>query len=129
MELVDCKEEYWEFVRTLRNDSRVNDGFIIKACITKQQQKKYMMKYSSFYKILLKNGSPVGYIGVINDDMRVCTHPDHQNNGLGTLMLKEMMKLFPTAIAKIKVENVPSINLFKKCGFKEKYVILEREEC
>ena len=23
-----CKKEYWEFVRTLRNDERVLDGFI-----------------------------------------------------------------------------------------------------
>ena len=26
--LVDCNQEYWEFVRNLRNDERVLEGFI-----------------------------------------------------------------------------------------------------
>ena len=28
IELVNCEKQYWEFVRILRNDERVQDGFI-----------------------------------------------------------------------------------------------------
>jgi RimJ/RimL family protein N-acetyltransferase len=33
-------------------------------------------------------------------------------------MLNEIIKIFPSATAKILKDNTPSINLFKKCGFK-----------
>ena len=35
MKLVNCTEEYWEFVRVLRNDPRVQHGFIEEADISK----------------------------------------------------------------------------------------------
>ena len=44
MELVKCTEQYWEFIRTLRNDKRVLDGFIKSTYITKEMQLNYMKK-------------------------------------------------------------------------------------
>ena len=44
MELVECKEEYWEFVRLLRIDQRVIDGFIKTDYISEEMQKEYMKK-------------------------------------------------------------------------------------
>ena len=38
MELVDCTKKYWEFVRNLRNDERVKDGFIKSTYITEDMQ-------------------------------------------------------------------------------------------
>ena len=52
MHLVDCTEEYWNFVRTLRNDPRVQDGFIEKVNISLDQQKGYMKKYSPNWDII-----------------------------------------------------------------------------
>ena len=45
MELVPCTEPYWEFVRLLRMDERVAHGFIDKADITPEQQKRYMAEH------------------------------------------------------------------------------------
>ena len=42
--LVKCDQEYWEFVRNLRNDPKVKDGFIKNKFITKKEQIKYMNK-------------------------------------------------------------------------------------
>ena len=42
MELVKCEEQYWEFVRKLRMDGRVIDGFLETTPITEEQQTKYM---------------------------------------------------------------------------------------
>jgi L-amino acid N-acyltransferase YncA len=62
--------------------------------------------------------TPLGYVGVVEDDIRICTDPTHKKTGAGTFMLNEIIKIFPSATAKILKDNTPSINLFKKCGFK-----------
>jgi len=123
MELKECTKKYWEFIRVLRNDKRVLDGFIQSTYITKKIQEKYMMNYSQFYRIALINNQPCGYIGVINNDIRVCTHPDFQGKGVGKFMLKEIIKVFPNAFGKVKIENEASRKLFTSVGFKEKFII------
>ena len=128
MHLVDCTEEYWDFVRVLRNDPEVQDGFIEKANISPQQQKEYMKKYSHGYKIAIHKNKPVGFIGVVDDDIRVCTSPDSQGKGVGKFMINEIIKIFPNAKAKIKIDNKASLKAFESCGFKKKYYILEKED-
>jgi len=53
MELIECNKEYWEFVRTLRNNDQVQDGFIETIEITSEMQNAYMNKYSDCYRIAL----------------------------------------------------------------------------
>lgn len=117
MELVKCRTEYWEFVRKLRMDGRVIDGFLETQPITEEQQTKYMMGNAHHYRICLVDGKPAGYVGVIEDDIRVCTHPDFQGMGVGKFMINECMKIWPTAYAKVKLGNTASDKLFLSCGF------------
>jgi ribosomal protein S18 acetylase RimI-like enzyme len=126
MELVDCTSEYWEFVRQLRMDDRVLNGFIQTIEITSEQQIKYMSKYSHCYRICLSDGIPAGFVGVIDDDIRVCTHPDYQGKGIGKFMINECMKIWPTAFAKVKIDNEASLKLFESCGFTKKFFILTK---
>ena len=117
MELVDCVEQYWEFVRKLRMDGRVIDGFLETTPITKEQQVGYMKNNYQHYRIALVNGQPAGYVGVLNDDIRVCTHPDFWGMGVGKFMIKSAMAIWPTAYAKVKHGNTASDKLFLACGF------------
>jgi len=126
MELVDCAKKYWEFVRNLRNDDRVKDGFIETAHITEDMQESYMIVNYKNYRIALIDNAPVGYVGVINDEIRICVHPAFQKRGVGKFMIGECMNIWPTAIAKIKTTNEASIKLFNSCGFSEKYLILTK---
>ena len=119
MELVKCTPQYWEFVRALRNDERVLDGFIKSVHITEEMQIKYMKNHSDFYRIAKVDGNPAGYVGVIEDDIRVCTHPDFFGMGVGKFMIKSAMAIWPTAYAKVKHGNVASDKLFISCGFEE----------
>lgn len=127
MELVNCNQEYWEFVRVLRMDERVISGFIQTVPITEEMQIKYMTKYADFYRIALVDGVPAGFVGVIDDDIRVCTHPDFQGKGVGKFMITECMNIWPTAFAKVKLSNDVSIKLFESCGFKKQFYILTKE--
>lgn len=126
-EFIDNKYEYWEFIRCLRNDERVKHGFIQQQHISEDSHLKYMEKYGIFYHICLYNKQPAGYCGAINDDIRVAVHPDFQGKGVGSYMINELMKVYPNAFAKVKVENESSVRLFEKCGFKKKYYILEKK--
>lgn len=126
LQFVDNAHEYWEFIRCLRNDERVKQGFIQQKHISEDSHLKYMEKYGIFYHICLYNEQPAGYCGVIDDDIRVAVHPDFQGKGIGSFMINELMKIYPSAFAKVKIENQASMRLFEKCGFKKKYYILER---
>ena len=117
MELVRCTTKYWEFVRQLRMDSRVIGGFLETTVITEEQQNKYMIGNAHNYRIALVDGKPAGYVGVIEDDIRVCTHPDFQGMGVGKFMIEECMKIWTTAYAKVKIGNIASDKLFLSCGF------------
>jgi hypothetical protein len=119
MELVKCTLEYWEFIRLLRTDERVVDGFVENVQITPPQQQAYMEKYSDSYRIALFNGEPAGFVGVVDDDIRVCTHPNFQGKGLGKFMIDECMKIWPNSTAKVKLGNTASDKLFLSVGFEE----------
>lgn len=118
MVIVECTQQYWEFVRELRMDERVISGFIETIPITTEQQTAYMSSNAQYYRIALVDGKPAGYVGVIKDDIRVCTHPTFQGMGVGKFMIEECVKIWPTAYAKVKFGNTASDKLFLACGFK-----------
>lgn len=127
MELVENEPKYWEFIRELRNMDGVREGFVQQEIISAEVHKSFMEKNSTFFYILLDKDIPICYIGNIDNDIRVATHPDHQGKGAATFALNELMKLHPNAMAKVKIENKASLRLFEKCGFKKKYYLLEKE--
>ena len=115
MDLVQITEPYYEFVRKLRMHPETRDGFLEDANITEEDQKAYMAKYGECYYVCLLDDAPVGYVGVIEDDIRICTSPDHQNKGVGEFMLMEIMEIFPESTGRIKRDNLSSQALFDKC--------------
>lgn len=125
MILVNNSYLYWEFIRNLRNLDGVREGFIQQEFITEKEQQAYMSKHNDCFYICLYEGKPAGYIGIINDDIRVATHPDYQGKGVGSFMVKQIKKKYPSSVAKVKVDNKASLNLFTKCNFKIKYYLLE----
>ena len=127
MELVENNIKYWDFIRNLRNDKRVNIGFIERTYVSKKQQIEYMKKYSSYYRVALLDGNPVGYLGVIDNDIRICTHPDYQGMGVGKFMLNNCLKIWPHAEAKVKIRNIKSLKLFEICGFTKQFYLLKKE--
>lgn len=91
-------------------------GFLTEDYISPSDQRKYMDKNADKYFIAMLDGSAAGYIGVLDDDIRVCTHPDFQGKGVGTFMLEEIRDKFPNAVGRIKRSNIPSQKAFNKAG-------------
>ena len=93
VKLVKCSKEYWEFVRRLRTNPFVTSGFIKTDKITSHEQYEYMSKYADNYRIALLDRIPCGYVGVVNGDIRVCTHPKYQGKGIGKMMISSISKV------------------------------------
>jgi len=113
--LVNCTQQYWDFVRVLRNK---NIGFVERVNITPEQQNRYMLKHGNNYKICLVNNTPAGFIGIVDNDIRFAIEEQFKNKGLGKWMLQE----FPTTgntIGKVKKDNLYSRKLFLSCNWKE----------
>jgi len=128
LKLIKNNPKYWEFIRELRNMEGVRQGFISQEEISSVQQAKYMLQYNGNFWICMSDDEVAGYVGVIDDDIRVATHPDFQGKGIASFMINEIMKIHPLAMAKVKLDNEGSLRLFEKCGFKKKYYLLERDE-
>jgi GNAT superfamily N-acetyltransferase len=132
LEFVKSEEKYWEFIRKLRTMDGVTQGFIEQKDITTEQQQEYMKEFNNNFYICLYKGDPAGYIGIIENDIRVATHPQFQGKGIGSFMINRIIEIYPSAYAKVKIDNIASYNLFRKCGFKvnqfvaEKYYVLEK---
>ena len=127
MELVKCEEKYWEDIRKLRNMDGVKQGFIQQHHINPREHKLFMQINNDYFFVCVDKGIFLGYTGVIDRDIRVATHPDHQKKGVASFMINEIMKAHPDAFAKVKIDNEASLKLFESCGFKKKYYILEKE--
>ena len=126
MELVENEEKYWEFIRLLRTHEEVKQGFIQQGEISSSNHMTYMKKYGTMYYICLIENQAAGFVGVIDDDIRVATHPSFKKRGVGKFMIDELMKRHPNGVAKVKVENEASVRLFESCGFTKKYYLLEK---
>ena len=126
MKLIINKLRYWEFIRNLRNHPVVKLGFVQQDDINPDDHKNFMNKSGKKYYICLVDNTPAGFVGQINGDIRVATHPDFQGKGVGKFMINEIMKKHPDSFAKVKVENEASTKMFESCGFKKKYFILEK---
>ena len=125
--MVVATHDYFSFIRELRNDPITNEGFINRELISEASHLEYMQNHSNFYRVCLLDGIPVGYIGVIDGDIRIAVDKDYLRKGVGTFMLNEISNNFSDLSAKIKIENLASIKLFEKLGFKKRYFVYEKE--
>lgn len=127
MKLVENKIRYWEFIRSLRNEQVVREGFVQQGHISRWRHFRFMLKNGRHYYICLQADNPIGFVGQIDGDIRVAVDPEHQGRGVGKFMINQIMKLHSGSFAKVKLKNEASIRLFESCGFEKKYYILERD--
>ena len=71
---------------------------------------------SCYWVCVTYTGVPLGYVGVIDNDIRFCVEPACQGLGIGTYMLRFVKDKFPDASGKVKVNNTASKKAFEKAG-------------
>jgi len=127
MRLVKNSKKYWEFIRHLRNDNDIKSGFIEQNYIEKEEHFRFMKEHGHNYYICLDEAKPVGFVGAICGDIRIAVDKNYHSKGIGKFMLKEFLESAGDikVYAKVKIENLASLNLFKGVGFIEKYYIME----
>ena len=112
-----------EFIRLLRLNKELKKSFIKSVEITQEQQESYMLKYGHLYYVCIDEyNNPVGFVGVVNNDLRIAVHPDHRNKGVGTFMLKYILEYFIPEI-KVRKTNLNGQKFFYK--HKLKYTVVD----
>ena len=128
LSIVPLESRFYEFVRNLRNSPTVREGFITQEEITPESHAAYMTLHQSNYFVCLRGSKPVGFFGVIDDDIRIATSPEEMRTGVAHFMVRYISEFFPHAVAKVKVENSPSQRLFEKSGYKPAFVIYTKSK-
>lgn len=97
---------YREFIRQLRMDPRLKDSFVVSGYISKEEQHNYMEKHGLDYWVCLDiDDNPMGFIGVVDNDLRIAVHPDHRNKGVGSFMLDFIKRRVKYKNMKVKVRK------------------------
>jgi GNAT superfamily N-acetyltransferase len=120
--------EYYEFIRELRLDPAIISGFVSQQVITKEQQMDYMRAHGKDYYICLLRGVPIGFIGVVNGDLRLAVKSEYQRKGVASFMLSELSKIVPVFSVRVKRSNARSLVFFEKNGFVQTDIV-DREDC
>jgi ribosomal protein S18 acetylase RimI-like enzyme len=126
IDIVPNHPKYFSFIRQLRLDSENIDGFIQQQDFSEADHLKYMDEFGNNYYIALIDNVPVGWVGSVNNDIRIAVHPKYKNIGVGKALISFINKEYPRAYAKIKTNNIASIKLFESCGFKQTFIVMEK---
>jgi ribosomal protein S18 acetylase RimI-like enzyme len=128
LQLVSITSEFFEFVRQLRTDPRNAEAFITNDFISPENHESYMNDHLSDYFICLNGEVSVGFIGAVEGDIRLAVDYNYRNIGVASFMVRNIIQLFPNAVAKIKITNAASIALFESVGFKRQFYIYGKVE-
>ncbi|MDG1051155.1 MAG: GNAT family N-acetyltransferase [Planctomycetota bacterium] len=112
----DVRPEHYEPIRKMRLHPANQPGFLEQRPFSQADQERYMAANADKYIVCLLGEEPVGYAGVIENDIRICTDPDFKKRGIGAAMLREIARRFPNARAKILRDNKASQALFRRSG-------------
>lgn len=118
MKLIPNSPGYWQFIRELRFHPENVHGFLDTNPVTPEQQDRYMARHGHSYFICLEDdGTPVGFIGAVDGDLRLAVHPGHKRRGVARFMIGEFLQTHPDVAVKVLPGNTASLQTFLACGF------------
>lgn len=126
LKLIECDSKYWINIWEIRNFDK--QFFTDQKEIPLEEHFKFMEKNNANYKVCLKDNEFAGFIGVINNDLRIGVVKRFRKNGIGKFMINELSKNLEIKEAKVKIDNEASQKLFESCGFKKTFLIYSKNE-
>jgi ribosomal protein S18 acetylase RimI-like enzyme len=128
LKIVPNSPEYYSTIKNLRLHPSNIDGFIDQSYFSDESHIKYMKQYGKYYYIAIVDDIAVGFVGVVDNDIRIAIDPDYKNLGIGKQLIGFIVNKFPLSIAKIKYNNIASIKLFENCGFNKTFILMENQK-
>jgi ribosomal protein S18 acetylase RimI-like enzyme len=128
LKIVPNSPEYYSTIKNLRLHPLNIDGFIEQSYFSNESHIKYMEQYGKYYYIAIMNEIPVGFVGSVDNDIRVAVDPDYKNLGIGKKLIDFIVEKHPYATAKIKYDNIASIKLFESCNFNKTFILMQKTE-
>jgi RimJ/RimL family protein N-acetyltransferase len=133
LDLIENEPRFWNAIGELRADPRVQHGFVEQVkSFDSEKQKKYMEKYAQCYWVLVlsigicyekthEHLEVIGFVGIVDNDIRICVDPFAHGHGFGKFMLEQLKAKINLndAVARVKLDNEPSHILFLSCGFEQ----------
>lgn len=126
LRMVENTPEYWQFIREVRFHPDNLYGYVYNNPISEDQQNRYMEKHHQEYLICCDGDVPVGFIGVVDDDLRLGVYPTHKRLGVGTFMVKQILEKMSDFKIRVKITNEISLSFFKSLGYTPEFYILEK---
>ncbi len=134
MRLRLLKETDLEAIRVLRNQNR--SSFFDDAEISPEQQWQWfssLLGKPVLFYVLEVDGKVVGTISVTDRGSRreignLLLNEDYRGQGLMQAALQEVTAEPAHYFSEVKVGNEASLNVFRRAGFSEEYVVLERRD-
>lgn len=113
-----------EFIRVLRNSSEYRDVFINNTFITPEMQRNYMREHGKDYYVCINKTTKekLGYIGIVDNDIRLAIRLEYKRQGIGTFMLDFIKTKYPDFQVKIRKSNIESQKFFDKNNIKYRLV-------
>jgi len=130
--LREINESDFHFIYSLIEDFFKTDLNVTYINLESYEQfvKRNFSKDSKNYIILNELDEKIGYVHIIKNEIGYFLLPEYKGKGIGPNAVKKMMELNPrrTYFATIHNENIASIKLVKKLGFKPKGTIFEKKQ-
>lgn len=117
---------YDKFMYELRFLSDAKKSFIEQDVPTYEEHLEYLDKNRQYYYIAIEGEEPVGYIGVIDNDIRFAVVKEARGKGIGGLMLTYIKIKYPMCRGKIFEWNTPSRRAFEKAEIP--YIVLQEHQ-
>lgn len=119
LSIVPNSPAFWNAIRNIRNED--TSGFIQRNYIMRSDQELYMDRYGALYWVaVIEDGKygvkVVGYVGVIDGDIRFAVQKEYRGKGIGKELLKFIHYTFPNATGKIFDHNIASQKAFESVG-------------
>ncbi len=121
----DNRPHWWSKIAELRCLREVQKGFITRLWdfIPFHSQAPHMKQHGDQYIVAVTSAENIedqqflGYARCIDNDIGICVFPEFQGRGIASMLLEELLKRHPDAIARVKVDNESSKKLFERFGF------------
>lgn len=113
--LRSCQPSDFEGIRDIRNANR--HAFSNSHLLTCEEHAKFMHLHHSTYRLAFYKTTLVGFIGQVDQDLRLGVSPLWKRKGVGRFMVKNFCRLYPKITVKVKRSNSPSLEFFKSLGW------------